>query len=177
MTTDNNEYPDFYDQIITAYNHIFNEIDTLVEGSMIFTEPGDLRKIKLDEFLNNLKNNMETIIQQSKTTIEIRNEIDRRLDEMEIQIGCDACGSDVESRVGTMKWNSDKDPTTPAEWELMEKVNDFMEIPVRWVRICTNPDCMKMWKEGKFEEEVVEPKIKSITNKIRAEVLRDWGLS
>lgn len=75
-----------------------------------------------------------------------------------------------------MKWNDDKDPATPEEWELLEKFNDHLNIPVRWVTYCTNKKCHKIWKEGKFEEEIVSPKTNIIRDKIRAEVLRERGL-
>jgi hypothetical protein len=102
--------------------------------------------------------------------------VEKRLEEVEMEFVCDACGSKVDSRVGMMKWNHDQDPTTAEEWILMEKFNDKLGIGARWINYCTNPDCYKIWKEGEFEDEIVLPKTSIIRDKIRAEVLRERGL-
>lgn len=172
----NSENLEFYQEIITSYNNILTEIDYLVEGRMIFSDPTDPRKIKLDQFLNNLKNHMEDIIWESKMRLEIRDEVDMRFDEMEPEFYCDACGSEVDSRLGLMKWDKVNEPSTPEEWEIMEKINDALGISIRWVTMCKNPDCRKIWKEGEFEDEIVEPKSRIIKDKIRAEVKRERGI-
>ena len=74
-----------------------------------------------------------------------------------------------------MKWHDDEKPATPEDWERLEKFNDFLGIPVRWLTFCTNSECGKMWKEGRFEDEVAAPEIKIIKDKIRKEILRDRG--
>ena len=166
---------DFYREIVIAYENILTEIDFLVEGSLVFTEQGDPRKIKLDEFLHNLTHNMKSILNESKRQYEIRQEVERRFDEIDIEFLCDDCYSKVESRVGLMKWNNDNEPSTPEEWELMEKINEQLGIPVRWITICANPNCRKTWKEGEFEEEIVLPKTSKLKEKIRKEVLKSRG--
>ena len=61
-----NKNLDFYEEIISSYDRILNEIDFLVEGSILFQEPEDPRTIKINQFLHSLKNNMNQIIQKSK---------------------------------------------------------------------------------------------------------------
>jgi len=179
MKNSDPEHPenlDFYRDIITSHNNILTEIDYLVEGRSIFDQPTDPRKIKLDQFLNDLKNHMEDIIRESKMRLEIRNEVERRFDELELEFCCDDCGSEVDSRLGLMKWDRVNNPFTTDEWEIMEKINEALGITVRWVTICKNPDCHKIWKEGEFEDEIVEHKSRILKDKIRAEIKRERGI-
>lgn len=170
-----NENLDFYEEIISSYDKILNEIDFLVEGSIHFQEPKDPRTIKITQFLNNLKNNMNQMIQKSKEGYFFEREVEERLEKIPFEAVCDKCGSKVDSRVGIMKWHDDEKPATPEDWNLLEKFNDFLGIPVRWVTYCTNLDCQKIWKEGMFEKEISEPKIKIIKDKIRNNIKRERG--
>ena len=175
--TSENEELEFYDQIISSYDKILDEIDFLVEGSIHFQEPEDPRTVKINQFLDNLQNKMDQIIQKSKERYFFEKEVEERLEKVSFEVTCDNCGSAVDTRVGIMKWNDDEDPLTPEEWKLLEKFNNYFEIPVRWLTYCANTECGKIWKEGRFDDEVVNPKIKIIKNKIRREILRERGVN
>ncbi len=127
--------------------------------------------------LNNLKNNIDQIFLESKNRYYFEKEVEDRLEQVPFEAVCDRCGSSVDNRVGIMKWHDDKKPATPEDWNLLEKFNDFLGIPVRWLTYCTNQKCGKMWKEGKLENEVAAPKIKIIKDKIRNDIKREKGIT
>ena len=176
MKNNENFKLDFYREIIIAYENILMEIDYLVEGSLILSDSADdPRKIKIDRHLLTLKTKMDTIIKESTNRYYLEKEVLASFKEMKHQYVCDSCGSMIDNRVGIMKWNDDDGPNSPEEWALMEKFNNYMEVPVRWLTYCINPDCGKIWKEGEFENKIVIPKDKIIKDKIRNEIVNNGG--
>ncbi len=74
-----------------------------------------------------------------------------------------------------MKWHDEKSATLE-DWTLLEKLHNFLKNPVRWVTFCPNPDCGKIWKEGEFEDDIINPKVMLTKEEIRKQGLNEWGV-